>query len=64
MLHDVRHWRAFVHGADWRHPLEPDSDLNGMADHPVVHIGIEDVKAYAAWSGKDVPTEAEWEFAA
>ncbi|MDI9271822.1 formylglycine-generating enzyme family protein [Stenotrophomonas sp. PFBMAA-4] len=62
--HDVRHWWSFVFGANWRQPLGPGSGIEGLEDHPVVHVGIDDVRAYAAWSGKQVPTEAEWEFAA
>jgi sulfatase modifying factor 1 len=57
-------WWAFVPGADWRHPLGPGSDLSGLDDHPVVHVAWTDVLAYAAWAGADLPTEAEWEFAA
>jgi formylglycine-generating enzyme required for sulfatase activity len=57
-------WWNYVIGADWRHPLGPRSALNGKAQHPVVHIGYEDAEAYAEWAGKELPTEAEWEFAA
>jgi sulfatase modifying factor 1 len=57
-------WWKFVFGADWRHPLGPDSNIDGIMDHPVVQIAYEDAKAYAHWAGKDMPTEAEWEFAA
>ncbi len=57
-------WWNYVIGADWRHPLGPRSALNGKAQHPVVHIGYEDAQAYAKWAGKELPTEAEWEFAA
>ena len=57
-------WWAYVHGADWRHPEGPVTDLDGKADHPVVHVAYEDVEAYALWADKRIPTEAEWEFAA
>lgn len=63
-LSDIRQWWAWVHGADWRHPTGPESGIEGLDDHPVVHIGYEDAVAYAAWAGKKVPTEAEWEYAA
>lgn len=63
-LHAEAGWWAFVLGADWRHPTGPGSDLSGLEDHPVVHIGYADALAYAAWAGKSLPTEAEWEFAA
>jgi formylglycine-generating enzyme len=57
-------WWSFVLGADWRHPLGPESSLNGIENHPVVHVAFRDVEAYAKWAGKEIPTEAEWEFAA
>lgn len=57
-------WWKFVFGADWRHPLGPDSSVADIMDHPVVQIAYQDAKAYAKWAGKDLPTEAEWEFAA
>ncbi len=57
-------WWHFVFGADWRHPLGADSSLDGLDTHPVVHIACEDAEAYAAWAGKALPSEAEWEFAA
>jgi formylglycine-generating enzyme len=60
----ICNWWAFLLGADWRHPQGPDSSLDGVEDHPVVHIAYADVEAYAAWAGKQIPTEAEWEFAA
>lgn len=63
-LADHYNWWTYVPGADWRHPYGPDSSLKGMAKHPVVHVAYEDALAYAEWASKDLPTEAEWEFAA
>jgi len=63
-LADHYNWWTYVRGADWRHPYGPESNLSGMAKFPVVHIAYEDALAYAEWAGKDLPTEAEWEFAA
>jgi formylglycine-generating enzyme required for sulfatase activity len=57
-------WWNFVLGADWRHPKGPESSINGLEKHPVVHIAYRDAEAYAKWANKDLPTEAEWEFAA
>ncbi|MGU3468667.1 formylglycine-generating enzyme family protein [Methylobacterium sp. C33D] len=63
-LRDHTQWWQFITGADWRHPLGPGSSVAGVADHPVVHVAHADAQAFAAWAGKALPTEAEWEFAA
>ena len=63
-LDNVLRWWAWVPGARWLHPEGPASTLDGRDNFPVVHIAYEDAAAYAAWAGKDLPTEAQWEFAA
>ena len=64
---DLRHlsqWWAWTPGASWRHPEGPRSSLLDRDDHPVVHVAYEDAEAYAAWAGRELPSEAEWEAAA
>jgi formylglycine-generating enzyme len=63
-LEDPTRWWAYVPGANWRHPWGPGSDNTTRAGHPVTHIAYEDAQAYAAWSGTQLPSEAEWEYAA
>ena len=61
---DPRRWWRVVQGADWRHPQGPRSSIAGGDSLPVVQVGHADALAYARWLGRDLPTEAEWEYAA
>src|SRR5690242_20000993 len=58
----MRNWWRYVPGAHWRAPAGPGRPAGGNERHPVVHVCWEDVEAYAAWAGKTIATEAEWEF--
>ena len=63
-LSDWRQWWDWAPGAHWRRPFGDGSDISGKDDHPVVQIAYPDAGAYAAWAGRRLPAEAEWEYAA
>lgn len=63
-LNQWRRWWRYDPGADWRHPQGPASTLDGRERHPVTQVAFADASAYAAWAGKALPTESEWEYAA
>jgi formylglycine-generating enzyme required for sulfatase activity len=62
-LNNEFQWWSYVRGASWRHPEGPGSGIEDRLKHPVVHVAYADAEAFCKWSGKRLPTEAEFEFA-
>ena len=53
-LTDHYQWWSYVKGANWRHPLGPQSDIKGKEKYPVVQIAFPDAQAYGKWPDKRV----------
>lgn len=60
---DARWWR-WAPGANWRHPSGPEESITEKPNEPVTQIAYADARAYADWAGKQIPSEAQWEYAA
>jgi sulfatase modifying factor 1 len=63
VVYTDEYWHELA-GANWKFPAGPDRAAESRLDHPVTHISWPDANAFATWSGKRLPTEFEWEYAA
>ena len=60
---EIKQWWRYIPGANWRHPGGPETSIEGRGAFPVVAVAYEDARAYAKWKGRDLPAEAQWEWA-
>ncbi|MFL5282005.1 MAG: SUMF1/EgtB/PvdO family nonheme iron enzyme [Rhodopila sp.] len=63
-MRDRSQWWTLLEGANWRQPCGPGSSIKGLGNHPVAHVTCKEALPNATRTGKVLPTEAEWEFAA